>query len=56
MKPLSFSLQIFFIAKADEIVNIFSGAFPDEKGKVVSLLNEIDPTNSNKYAKITASN
>ena len=56
IKPLSFSLQIFFIAKADEIVNIFSGAFSDEKAKVVTLLNEIDPTNANKYAKITASN
>ncbi len=56
IKPLSFSLQVFFIAKADEIVNIFSGAFSDEKSKIVNLLNEIDPTNSNKYTKITASN
>ena len=53
VKPLSFSLQVFFIAKADEIVNIFCGGFPDEKAKVVTLLNEIDPTNSNKYTKIT---
>jgi hypothetical protein len=53
VKPLSFSLQVFFIAKADEIVNIFCGGFADEKAKVVSLLNEIDPTNSNKYTKIT---
>ncbi len=52
VKPLSFSLQIFFIAKADEIVNIFCGGFPDEKTKIVTLLNEIDPTNSNKYTKI----
>ena len=56
IKPLSFSLQVFFIAKADEIVNIFSGGFADEKAKIVSLLNEIDPTNSNKYTKITANN
>lgn len=54
VKPLSFSLQVFFISKADEIVNVFCGGFPDEKAKVVSLLNEIDPTNSNKYTKITA--
>ncbi len=53
VKPLSFSLQVFFIAKADEIVNVFCGGFPDEKAKVVALLNEIDPTNSNKYTKIT---
>jgi hypothetical protein len=56
IKPLSFSLQIFFIAKADEIVNIFSGAYSDEKTQLVTLLNEIDPTNSNKYTKITAEN
>ena len=51
-KPLSFSLQVFFIAKSEEIINIFSGGFPDEKAKVVNTLNEIDPTNSNKYQKI----
>jgi len=54
VKPLSFSLQVFFIAKADEIVNVFCGGFPDEKAKVTTLLNEIDPTNSNKYTKIAA--
>lgn len=54
IKPLSYSLQVFFNAKSDEIINIFSGAFPDEKAKVVNLLNEIDPTNSNKYQKILA--
>ncbi len=52
VKPLSFSLQVFFIAKADEIVNIFCGGFSDEKVKISTLLNEIDPTNSNKYTKI----
>jgi hypothetical protein len=49
-------MQVFFNAKADEIINIFSGAFTDEKAKVVNTLNEIDPTNSNKYAKITSTN
>lgn len=53
IKPLSFSLQVFFIAKADEIVNVFCGGFPDEKTKIVTLLNQIDPTNANKYTKIT---
>ncbi|MGQ0829328.1 MAG: type IX secretion system protein PorD [Bacteroidota bacterium] len=52
IKPLSFSTQVFFNAKSDEIINVFSGAFADEKSKVVNLLNEIDPTNSNKYQKI----
>ena len=55
-KPLSFSLQLFFNAKSDEIINIFSGGFTDEKTKIVNVLNEIDPTNSNKYQRILQSN
>jgi hypothetical protein len=51
-KPLSFNMQLFFNAKADEVINIFSGAFPDEKAQVLNTLNQIDPTNSNKYQKI----
>ena len=52
IKPLSFSTQVFFFAKADEIINIFSGGTTDEKTKIISTLNVIDPTNSNKYQKI----
>ncbi|MFH1005698.1 MAG: DUF4835 family protein [Bacteroidota bacterium] len=51
-KPGSFNLQVFFLAKADEIVNLFSQGEAIEKTKVVTLLNEIDPGNSNKYNKI----
>lgn len=54
-KPLSFSMQVFFNAKSDEIINIFSGAFSDEKSRIMNLVNEIDPTNSNKYQKILTS-
>lgn len=55
-KALSFNMKVFFLAKADEIINIFSGGYSDEKSQVVTLLNEIDPTNSNKYQKILQSN
>ncbi len=51
-RPTSFSLQLFFNAKSDEIVNLFSGATADEKNQVIAVLNEIDPANSNKYQKI----
>jgi hypothetical protein len=54
-RPLSFAMQLFFNAKSDEIINIFKGGFADEKSKIVTLLNDIDPTNSNKYQKIMAS-
>lgn len=56
IKPLSFSMQVFFNAKADELINIFSGATPDEKTKVLDIVNIIDPTNSNKYQKIISAN
>ena len=56
IKPLSFSIQLFFNAKADEIINIFAGAKPEEKSKVLDVVNVIDLTNSNKYQKITNTN
>lgn len=53
-KPGSVLLQTLFYAKADELVNIYSGAFPDQKVRASNTLNEIDPANSAKYAKILA--
>ena len=55
-KPGNYSLQIFFLAKADEIVNLFTLAEPAEKTKVVTLLNGIDPANITKYNKINQGN
>ncbi|NPA36024.1 MAG: DUF4835 family protein [Chlorobi bacterium] len=52
--PGSAAMTMFFDAKSDELVNIFSGAFPIEKGKAASLLKEIDPSNIKKYEKITS--
>lgn len=54
MQMGSFLMQIFFLAKADEIVNIFSVATPDVKSKLVPLLNTIDPGNVTKYEKLRA--
>jgi hypothetical protein len=48
----SYILQVFFDAKADEIVKIFTEAPQDEKARVIKLLNKIDPSNTTKYAKI----
>jgi hypothetical protein len=52
MQMGSFLMQIFFLAKADEIVNIFTVATPDVKSKLVPLLNTIDPGNVTKYEKL----
>lgn len=50
--PFMYYLTIVLDAKADEIVNIFSSAFPEEKNRVVQILTEIDPANETKYQKI----
>jgi hypothetical protein len=52
--PSAFILKIFFDAKADEIIKIYSEAFPNEQARIVKLLTEIDPANSTKYQAITA--
>jgi hypothetical protein len=54
-RPSIYILQIFFDAKADEIVNVFSQSFPDERNRVVAILNEVDPSNGSKYKRITDS-
>ena len=54
--PSAFLLKLFFDAKSDEIVKIYSEAFPNEKARIVKTLVEIDPTNSSKYQKINESN
>ncbi len=53
--PYMYFLQIILDAKSDEMVNIFSEAFPEEKGRVLEILNEVDPANKAKYQKISQS-
>jgi hypothetical protein len=43
---------LFFNAKTDELINIYKQGTPAEKEEILALLAELDPTNSNKYAKI----
>lgn len=54
-RPSVYILQVFFDAKSDELVNIFSQSFPDEKNRVSVILNECDPSNGTKYEKILKS-
>jgi hypothetical protein len=51
-RPSTYILQMFFDAKADELVNIFSKSYPDERNRVMAILNEVDPSNGRKYEKI----
>jgi hypothetical protein len=52
--PYMYLIQVILESKADELVNIFSEAFPEEKSRVIQILIEIDPGNKTKYEKITA--
>jgi len=54
--PYMYLLQVIMESKADELVSIFTGAFPEEKSRAIQILNEIDPGNKIKYEKITAAN
>ena len=53
--PTAMIFQVFFTSKSDEIVNIFSQSFPDEKNRVVTALKEIDPANTSKWDQIAKS-
>lgn len=50
--PFMYYLQIVIDSKSDELINIFTEAFPEEKSRVLQILTEIDPANKSKYEKI----
>lgn len=54
-KPGSFLMSLVSTVKSDEIVNIYSDGFADEKARVSNIMKEIDVANSSKYDKITRS-
>jgi hypothetical protein len=54
--PFMYLVQVVIEAKSAELVDIFSGSFPEEKSRVVQILTEIDPANKSKYEKIASAN
>ncbi len=50
--PYLLFMQLFFDAKNDELVNLFSESYPTEKARVVNILTEIDNANASKYKVI----
>jgi hypothetical protein len=52
VKPMAFNTQLFFLAKSDEIVNIFSQAPPNERNALYEVLAKVDPGNLGKYEKM----
>jgi hypothetical protein len=47
--PASIFIRSFFIAKSNEIINIYKEAPSDMKTKIVEVLRDIDPLNADKY-------
>jgi hypothetical protein len=54
--PFMYIIYVLMDAKNDELVNIFTESFPEEKSRVVQILTEIDPSNKTKYEKIVSAN
>jgi hypothetical protein len=52
VRPNSLLVRVFFDAKSNEIVSIFSGGPSLPVSDLVSTLNRISPTNSSKWTKI----
>ena len=54
-RPNSYNMQVFFSAKHDELVKMFSPAPEDQKAKVVQVLKRVDPGHTANYQKILSS-
>lgn len=52
IKPSSFNMQVFWYAKADEVVNLFKPVPVEEKQRIYDLCKLIDPGNISKYEKM----
>lgn len=51
--PNAVLLNIFFQAKSDELIGVFSGADMSEKSKALNYLRGMDPSHANQYDKLT---
>ncbi len=55
-RPLSYNMRLFFLAKVDEILNIYSEAPPQESNSLFNDLQILDPANISKYNRLKSSN
>lgn len=49
IRPGSYNIQVFFLSKSDEIINIFSPAPDAERGRLLPILKQLDPGNIQSY-------
>lgn len=51
-QPNSMIMQLFFSAKSDELLGLYSKATPAEKSKAVTMLMRLDPVNADSYQEL----
>ena len=49
IRPASYNLQVFFLAKSDEIIKLFEPAPEPERVRLLPVLKQMDPGNIAKY-------
>ena len=49
IRPGSYNVQVFFLAKSDEIINVFGPAPDAEKARLLPILKQLDPGNIQSY-------
>jgi len=50
--PYMYLLRLIFDCKVDEIVNLYSESYPEERNRAHLILSEVDKPNTNKYKAI----
>ena len=49
IRPGSYNIQVFFLAKSDEIINVFGPAPNAERTRLLPILKQLDPGNIQSY-------
>ncbi len=52
IKPMAYDTQLFFLAKSDEIINIFTPADPSMRTQLYEILSQVDPGHLSDYGKM----
>jgi hypothetical protein len=50
--PYMYLLRLVFDSKVDEIINVYTESYPDERNRAHEILTEVDKPNANKYKAI----
>ena len=53
--PYMYLLRLVFDSKVDELVNVYSESYPEERNRAHEILTEVDKPNANKYQAILES-